>query len=141
MAVLLTEVDQLLAGRGVGGLLEVRVEAREEAACALRDTIRLIGGLRPVCGVVLLVEAGQSVEEAGGNTVLVVELDGTLNGGIANDVSVSKVLGDDSRPGLLLLRDLVGVTVGIGGVIRARVIRSTSRGRHGDVGGSELCVV
>lgn len=138
---LLTEVDQLLAGGGVGGLLKVRVQAGEEVACALGDAIGLVRRPGSVCCMVLLVEAGQGVEEAGGDTVLMVELDGTLDCGIANNVAVSEVLGDDSCPGLLLLCDLVGVTVGICGTIRGGVIRSTSRGRHSDVGGSELRVV
>lgn len=141
MAVLLTEADQLLAGRCVGSLLEVRVKTREEVARTLGDTIGLVGGLRPVCGVVLLVEIGQGVEEASRDAVLVVKLNGTLDRSIANDVSMSKVLGDDSCPGLLLLCDLVGITVGVGGVISCGIIRCTGRGRNGDVGCSKLCVV
>lgn len=141
MIVQLTEVDQLLAGRSVGGLLEVRVEPGEQVGRALGDAIGLVSGPGAVCGVVLGVKIGQGVEEAGGNAVLVVQLDGTLDGGIANNVAVRKVLGDDPRPGLLLLCDLVGVTLGVGGGLGRRVVRGAGRRRHADVGGSKLGVV
>lgn len=64
MSSLLTEVDQLLAGGSVGSLLEVRVEARPEGVCPLRDTVALIGGNGPVGGMILLVETSQSVQES-----------------------------------------------------------------------------
>lgn len=90
--------------------------------------------------MVAAVELSELVEEAGGYTVLVVQVDSALDGGIADDVAVREILGDDARPGLLLLCDLVGVAVGDG---RGAVIlrRSTSRGGDGDVRGAQLCVV
>ena len=45
--------------------------------------------------------------------MLGVELDTLLEGGITNDVSVSQVLGENASAGLLLLRDLVRVAVGV----------------------------
>lgn len=107
------EIDQLLPSRGVGGLLEVRAEAEDEAASPLRDVVRLVGGLGLLGGVVLVVEALERRHEAVGDTVLLIQLDTTLEGGIADDIAVGKVLGQDADAGLLFLGDLVAVAVGI----------------------------
>lgn len=47
--------------------------------------------------------------------MLVVEGNGALDGGIAHDVAVREVLGNDARAGLLLLCNLVRVAVLVGG--------------------------
>lgn len=130
---LLTEVDQLLAGGSVGSLLEVRVEARPEGVRPLGNAIALIRGHGSVGGVVLLVEAGQSVHEPGGDAVCVVKLDRSLDRSITDNVAMGEVLGNDSGAGLLLLRDLVGIPVSISGGVLS-ILRGRSAGRlDGDV--------
>lgn len=47
--------------------------------------------------------------------MLVVEGDGTLDSGVRDGIAVSKILGCDTRAGLILLRDIVGI--GAGGVV------------------------
>ncbi|KAG7116665.1 hypothetical protein HYQ44_006292, partial [Verticillium longisporum] len=69
--------------QGAGGLLKVATEAAEEALGAGRNAVGLVGGLGAIGGVVLLVEALEGVEEAGGDAVLAVELNGALQGGVA----------------------------------------------------------
>lgn len=107
------ELNDLLASGSVGGLLEVRAEAGEERVGTLGDAVGLVGGLRTVGSVELAVEALEGVQEAAGDTVLGVKLDGALEGGIANDVAVGEVLGEDAGTRLLLLGDLIGVALGV----------------------------
>ncbi len=44
--------------------------------------------------------------------MLVVELDGALEGIVGDDVTVSEVLGDDAGAGLVFLGNVVGVNAG-----------------------------
>lgn len=44
--------------------------------------------------------------------MLVVELDGALEGIVGDDVAVSEVLGDDAGAGFVLLGNVVGVCAG-----------------------------
>lgn len=90
--------------------------------------------------MVLGVQVLEGVEEAVGDLVLGIELDGALNGDIANDVAVGEVLGKNARAGLLLLRDFVGVTVVVLGV-RGVVIRVATGAGDGELIGAELGVV
>ena len=112
-AALGVELGDLLAGGGVGGLLEVGAQAEPEAVGTLADAVALIGGLGSVGGVVLLVETLEGREEAVGDAVLGVEVESTLDGGIAYDVPVGEVLSQDTGAGLLLLGNLVGVAVSV----------------------------
>lgn len=140
----LTKVNQLLASGGAGSLLKIRTQAGEdtvgEGGGTLSDAVVLIGGLGAVGGVVLAVELVELIEEACSNTVLVVKLDSALDRGVANHVAVCQVLGNDTRPRLLLLCDLVRVTVGVGGYIS--FVRVGARCRsYADVRGAQLGVV
>lgn len=143
----LTKVNQLLASGGVGSLFKVRAQTGEdgggEGGGALCDAVALVGGLGAVGGVVLAVELVQLVEEARGHAVLVVKLDGALDRGVAYHVAVCEVLGNDARPRLLLLCDLVPVTFGVdGAAMWFGVVGADARcGRHADVRGAELGVV
>lgn len=103
------EVNQLLASWGGGGLLEVRVEAGEQASSARGDAVALVSSLGTVGGVVLLIQAGQGGHEASRHSVLVVKLDSTLQGSISDHVAVSEVLGQNACTRLLLLCDLIRV--------------------------------
>jgi hypothetical protein len=112
-AALSVELGDLLAGGGVGSLLEVRAQAEPEAVGTLADAVALIGGLGSVGGMVLLVETLEGREEAVGDAVLGIEVESTLDGGITYDVAVGEVLSQDTCAGLLLLSDLVGVAVSV----------------------------
>lgn len=86
------ELDNLLASRSVGSLLKVRVETQPEIVGSLSDSIALISGLGAVAGMVLAVETLEGGEETVRDTVLGVELDAALNGGVTHDVALGKVL-------------------------------------------------
>lgn len=95
--------------------------------------------------MVFAIELSQFGKEAGGDTVLVVELDSTGDGSVSNNVAVSQVFCDDARAWLLLLCDVVAVAVGIGcrnAVVAGRLVggQACSRG-YGDVRSAELGVV
>lgn len=140
--VLLTKVNQLLASGGIGSLLKVRAQTREdgvgEGCRTLGDAVALIGSLGAIRGVVLAIQLIQFVEELCGDAVLVVELDGALNRSIADDVAMSEVFGDNARPRLLLLCNLVSITVGVGGDVGGFGVISTRAccGCHADVRGA-----
>lgn len=134
------EVDNLASGVGGGGLLKVRVETGEEVVGAVGDAVALVGGLGAVGGMVLLVEVLNGGQEARRNAVLGVEVNGVLDGGIANDVAVGEVFGQDTGARLLLLRNVVRLALAAGG--RARAVRvGAARAGHGNVVGTELSVV
>lgn len=134
------ELYELLAGRGVSRLLEVRVETTKEGGRSLGEAVGLVGGLGPLSGMDLGVEALQSRHEAAGYAVLLVQFETALEGGIANDVSVGKVFSQDAAARLLLLSDLVTVTLRIGGVAGG-LIRISVIGCDSDLGTAELGVV
>jgi hypothetical protein len=119
-------------------LLKIRAQAAKEARGLFRDLVGLVGRLGAVGSMVLGVEVLQGRHEPVGYTMLVVELDRTLNGSIANDVTVGEVLGEDAAAGLLLLGDLVTVTLGVGG--GARVLVGVLGGDV-DLGAGQLRVV
>lgn len=131
--------DNLLAGRVIARLLKVRVEPGEEVVGALRDAVVLVGSLGAVCRVVLAVQLVQGVEEAAGDVVLLVELQGALDGRVADDVAVREVLGDDPGARLLLLGDFIRVALVVGDNF---LVGISGRGAgDGDVVGAQLGVV
>lgn len=144
MKVKLTKVNQFFASGGAGSLLKVRAQPGEDAVRerggTLSDAVALVSGLGAVGGVVFAVELGELVEEACRNTVLVVKLDSALDRGVANYVAMCQVLGNDARPRLFLLCNLIRVTVGVGGDIG--IVRGDARCRsYADVRGAQLGVV
>jgi hypothetical protein len=58
--------------------------------------------------------------------MLLVEFDSTLDSLVANNISVSKVLGNDTAARLLLLGDLVAVTLSLVLVVAAIILVATS---------------
>lgn len=134
------KLGNLLARGVVAGLFKVGADAGEEAVGALRDAVAGVGGLGAVGRVVLLVDVLDGAEEAVGHVVLGVQLDGAFDGGVANDVSVSEILGEDASAGLLLLRDVVRVAVHLG-VVVALIICGAAGAGDGDVVRSKLGVV
>lgn len=135
------ELGDLLAGGRVGGLLKVRVEAAEEAAAAGGDAVGLVGGAGAVRGVVLGVEVLDGGEEARGDVVLVVEVDGALEGRVADDVALGEVLGQDAGARFHLLRELVGGLVALGRVAAAVRVGGGRLAGDGDGGVAQLGVV
>jgi len=74
------EVDKLFASGGFSRLLVVARQSRKEGVGLLGDAIGLIHGSSPVSGMVLRVEILEGGNKAIGNTMLLVKVDGTLNG-------------------------------------------------------------
>lgn len=91
----------------------------------------------------LAVELVQLREEARRDAVLLVEVERARDGGVADDVAVGQILGQDARARLLLLRDLVAVAVRRGDAVVARglVGGEAGCGGDGDVRGAKLGVV
>ena len=135
------ELDNLLAGRSVGSLLEVGAQAGKEVGGALGQAVGLVGGLGAIGGVVLGVEALKRRHKAARDAVLLVELEGALDGGIADDVALGEVLGEDAGARFLLLGDLVAGTVAALVEVRALVAGVAGSAGDGDVVGTELGVV
>lgn len=135
------ELNNLASGRGGGSLLEVRAKTGPEVAGALRNTVALVRSAGTVSGVILLVKALEGGEEAVGHLVLGVELDGALNGSVTDDVAVGEVFGEDTRAGLLLLGDVVGVALSVGRVVGTTLVSASAGAGDGDVVGAKLRVV
>ena len=138
---ILVELDELLARRGVGSLLKVRGNTAEEGISPQGEAVGLVGGLGTVGSMVLLVKAVDGGQEAAGHAMGLVELDGALDSGVADDVALGEVLGEDASTRLLLLRDLVGVALGVLGEMRGIIDVTTAGACHSDVVGTELGVV
>jgi len=102
------------------------------------DTVGLVGCLGLLGGLVLGVEVVESLEEFVGETMLVINIKGTLSSLVANNVTVSKILGDDTGTWLLLLGDLICVLLGTMGLFK---LLGTLCACNYDLGLSELCVV
>jgi hypothetical protein len=101
----------------------------------------LINGAGLVSSVVFLVQASNSGGEAGGHSMLLIEINGTLDGLVSKNVTVGKIFGDNAASWLLLLSELVGVTLGVLCEV-ASIIINAARGRCDlDFGGTKLCVV
>ena len=135
------ELNDLAAGGGGGSLLKVRAKTSPEVAGALRNAVALVSSAGTVSGVVLLVKALKSSEEAVGHLMLGVELDGALNGSVADDVAVGEVFGEDTRAGLLLLGDVVGLALSVGRVVGTTVVSASAGAGDGDMVGAKLRVV
>lgn len=109
------ESADALAGRGLGGLLEVRGQAAPALVSARGDAVLLVDGLGLLGGLVLAVELLQGGGEAVGDAVLLVEGDRALNRLVAQHISVGQVLGEDAASRLVLLRDVLAGLVGVSG--------------------------
>lgn len=73
--------------------------------------------------------------------MLLVEINGTLDGLVSKDIAMGKIFSDDSASWLLLLGDLIGVTLGILCEM-ASIIVGAARGRCDlDLGGAKFRVV
>lgn len=109
----------------------------EESLCLGGESVGLVRGFGLLSGLGLAIEVLESLQEAVGNAVLVVQVERTLRSLVANYVSVGKVLGDDTGTGLLLLGNLVAVLLTVGFV---EFLGSLGAG-YRDLGLSKLGVV
>ena len=101
----------------------------------------MVNGAGLVSRMVLLVQASNSCGKAGGYSMLLIEINGTLDGLVSKNVTVCKIFSNNSASWLLLLSELVGVTLGVLCEV-ASIIVSAARGRCDlDFGGTKLCVV
>ena len=73
--------------------------------------------------------------------MLVVERDGLLQGGVADDIAVRKVFSDDAGAGFVFLRNVVLVLGGVVGSGGAAGCLGGGVAGYLDLGGSELGVV
>jgi len=135
------EVDELLSGWRASGLLVVGGKSREERVGLLSDTIGLVNGAGLVSGVVFVVKALNGRDKAGGDTMLLVEINGTLDGLVTKDVSMSKVFSDNAASWLLLLSDLVTVTLGVLCEVASIVFGAAGSRRNLNMSGTKLSVV
>lgn len=72
--------------------------------------------------------------------MLRVKLDGMLDGGVADNVAMGEVLGEDTGTGLLLLCNVVRLALSVGGTVGGILLVGMGT-RHGDVVGAKLGVV
>jgi len=94
-----------------------------------------------VVDTVLVIEVRNGRDETAGDTVLLVKIDGTLDSLVTKNVSVSKILCDDTAAWLLLLGDLVAITLGLVCIVAAVILVGPCGTGNLDVGGTKLGVV
>ena len=97
------EAGKFLTSRRSQRFLEVRVDTSPSGSRLIRDTVALIKSLGTITRLVLCVELGEGIGEAVGDTMLVVEGNGTLDGGVADHVAMGEVLGNDARARFIFL--------------------------------------
>jgi len=135
------KVDKLLASWGLSSLLVVRGQSGKERVNTGSDAIAVVNGLGLVGSMVLGIKLVESLEEAVAYTMLLVKFDSTLDSLVANNISMSKVFGNDTASGLLLLGDLVTVTLGLVLVVVAIVLVATSGTGDLNLSGTKLGIV
>jgi len=135
------KIDQLLSGRRFSGLLVIGGKSREERVSLLGDTVGSINGACFVGGMVLVVEALNGRDKTGGDTMLLVKINGTLDGLVTENVAVSKIFSNNAASWLLLLSDLVTVTLSILCEVASIVVGAAGSRRNLNMGGTKLSVV
>lgn len=83
----------------------------------------------------------QGGEEAIRDAVFGVKINGTLSSCVTDNISVSKILSNDTASWLLLLGNLIAVSVGVGGEVAAIIVGGTGSAGYLDVSRAELGVV
>jgi len=73
--------------------------------------------------------------------MLLVELDGALNGLVTDNVAMGKVFSNNAASGLLLLCDLVALTLALLLVVAAIILVATGGAGDLNLSGTKLCVV
>lgn len=111
------ESAETLASWSAQSLLEVGVESTPSSGSALRDTILLIYSLDAARSVVLGVKVVQGLGEACADTMLLIKVERSFDGLVADHVTVCKVLGEDARARLVLLGNIVTSLIGVTGSV------------------------
>jgi len=135
------EVDEFLTAWSSGSLLVIGVQTSEERVNSGSDAVRLINSLGLVSGGVFLIQAIKSGQESAGDAVLLVEINGTLDGSVANNVTVGKVLSDNTAAGFFLLSDLIAITLCVVGVMASIIFARSAGARNLDLRGTKLRVI
>lgn len=78
------------------------------------DAVGLVCGLGLLGGLVLAIEVLERLQEAAGDTMLVVKVERTLGSLVADNVAVGEVFGNDTGTGLLLLGNFVAILPAMG---------------------------
>ena len=144
LVALRVKCKETLTGGGAEGLLEVRVQALPPGLDLLRDPVVGIDALGLLGRLVLVVEVGESVGEAAGDAVLVVESDGFLDGLVADHVPLRQILGHDTRARLILLLNVLafgGTIIAMLSSLASGQLVETSRAGDLHLRRSELGVV
>jgi hypothetical protein len=141
LAALVVEASELLTSGGAESLLEVRVQARPGSDTLVSDTILLVKALSLGSGLVLGIELLEGGGEASADAVLLVKGKSALNGLVADGVAVGKVLCNDARAGLVVLRDVFGVLFVSSTQLSTRKLVEGGGSGDVDLVGTELGVV
>jgi len=134
------EGTDALSSRSVESLLKVGAQTAPAGGSFLRDLVLLVDGLSFLRSLVLGVEVGECLLEATADSVLLVDLESSLDGLVADGVAVCKVFGDDAGTRLVFLADLFAVLIVTGSLTASDLIERCGRG-YLDLRWSELGVV
>jgi hypothetical protein len=142
LGTLVVERTHALASGSLGSLLEVRRQTPPALVGLLGDAVLLVDGLSLLGRVVLAIELLKGLGEAVGDTVLLVERNGLLDGLVREDVAMGEVFCEDAASGLVLLCDVFGrVTFGVTSSLAGSDVLEVGSGSDVDLVGSELSVV
>jgi hypothetical protein len=101
------EIHKFLSSRRSNGFLIIRVQAFPNAIGLVGYAIGFIESLCLVGRLVFSVEVREGVGEAVGDAMLVIESDGALESGVAEDVAVREIFGYDTGAWFVFLGDVV----------------------------------
>lgn len=91
--------------------------------------------------MILRVEVGEGLDETVGDAMLLVELDGTLDGLVTDDIAMGKVLGNNAASGLLLLCNLIALTLLLLLVVAAIVLAAAGGTGDLNLSSTKLCII
>lgn len=135
------EVDELLASWGICGFLVVGGQSSKEGVGPSSHSIGVVDRSSLVGGMVFRVDVGQSLNKAVGYSVLLIELDGTLDGLVANNITVGKIFGDNAAAWFLFLGDLVAVALSLLFVMTSIIFATASGAGDVNLCGTKLSVI
>ena len=110
------EACEFLTSRRTHGFFKVGVDAPPSRSCLIGDAIARVNALGTISRLIFRIELCKGVGEAIGDTVLIIEGNSTLDGGVTNHVAVGEIFGNDARARLVFLRDVMLVAGSIFGV-------------------------
>ena len=113
------ECTQSLTGRCVGGLLEVRRESEPALLNAARHARLLIHLYSPLRDLESGVEVVECADEAIAHAMLLIEIDGALDGFVADYVAMCEIFGHNAGAWLVFLCDVLAFVRLRGGTLLA----------------------